>query len=64
MTGCDLSAITKPWEVQSKVGTMRIKQNSEFNLCSLVYLLFLQSSLGIMQQRRKLAFFLKEPKLP
>lgn len=20
MTGCDLSAITKPWEVQSKVG--------------------------------------------
>lgn len=23
MTGCDLSAITKPWEVQSKVGTFR-----------------------------------------
>lgn len=23
MTGCDLSAITKPWEVQSKVGDLR-----------------------------------------
>lgn len=23
MTGCDLSAITKPWEVQSKVGDFR-----------------------------------------
>lgn len=23
MTGCDLSAITKPWEVQSKVGTFQ-----------------------------------------
>lgn len=23
MTGCDLSAITKPWEVQSKVGTFK-----------------------------------------
>lgn len=22
MTGCDLSAITKPWEVQSKVGDL------------------------------------------
>lgn len=22
MTGCDLSAITKPWEVQSKVGNL------------------------------------------
>ncbi|NWH99281.1 PDE6C phosphodiesterase, partial [Tichodroma muraria] len=24
MTGCDLSAITKPWEVQSKVGTFEV----------------------------------------
>lgn len=24
MTGCDLSAITKPWEVQSKVGILEV----------------------------------------
>lgn len=64
MTGCDLSAITKPWEVQSKVGTIRIKQNSEFNVCSSVYLLYLQSNLDIMQHRRNLTCFLKEAKLP
>ncbi|NXR16300.1 PDE6C phosphodiesterase, partial [Semnornis frantzii] len=31
MTGCDLSAITKPWEVQSKVGTFQIR-NTAFTI--------------------------------
>lgn len=30
MTGCDLSAITKPWEVQSKVNTFQT-DNPVFN---------------------------------
>lgn len=37
MTGCDLSAITKPWEVQSKVGTFRT-DNTAFAICFTAYL--------------------------
>lgn len=37
MTGCDLSAITKPWEVQSKVGTFQI-DNTAFAISFTVYL--------------------------
>lgn len=37
MTGCDLSAITKPWEVQSKVGTFEI-DNIAFALCFTAHL--------------------------
>lgn len=41
MTGCDLSAITKPWEVQSKVGTFEI-DNSAFTLCFIAHLVHVQ----------------------
>jgi len=37
MTGCDLSAITKPWEVQSKVGTFQTA-NTAFAICFTAYL--------------------------
>ncbi|NWI64212.1 PDE6C phosphodiesterase, partial [Todus mexicanus] len=37
MTGCDLSAITKPWEVQSKVGIFQI-DNTAFTICFIAYL--------------------------
>lgn len=30
MTGCDLSAITKPWEVQSKVSSIQSPHNLHF----------------------------------
>lgn len=37
MTGCDLSAITKPWEVQSKVGGLHSLQSLPMGLWHNIY---------------------------
>ncbi|NXS48584.1 PDE6C phosphodiesterase, partial [Balaeniceps rex] len=45
MTGCDLSAITKPWEVQSKVGTFRT-DNTAFAVWFTAYLPMMDRNKG------------------